>query len=173
MVLAFGHTRIPAKLQLPRRFEFAQRYLASYDRDLRLRRSAEAPEFYVLERRKRRAPVHYVGLKDLTDQHIQARDGYDHVCLVHPNWLTKPHLMVRALVTEGWDIWREQGSQAVADQAEDEEAWARENRIRRRKQMFHAVALESYDILDRMGNPDGTERTRINNVGLPAEHKAA
>lgn len=178
MHLVVGHRPVPTALQIPRRFAFTQRYLAAFDRDLRLRRSAEASEFYVLERRKRRAPVRYLGLRDLTDQHIQARDGYDHVALVHPNWLPKPHLLVRALVSEGWDMWNERtgrktGAQAVADQTESDEEWQRENRRRRRKQMFHAVALDSYDVLNRMGNPDGTERTRITNVGLPAAPSAA
>lgn len=173
-----GHAPLPRRLQLPPRFAFAQRYVQAFDRDLRLRKSAEALGFFVLERRKRRAPVHYVGLKDLTDQHIQARDGYDHVALVHPNWLTKPHNLVRALVDEGWDLWGERGegktgANAVADQAEEAEEWVIANRRRRRKQQFHAVALESYDILNRMGNPDGTDRTRITNVGLPAASSAA
>ena len=168
-----GHTRIPKGLELPSRFQFTQRYLTAFDRDLRLRRSAESPHFYVLERRKRRAPVRYVGLRNLTDQHIQARDGYDHVGLVHPNWLPKPDRLVYALVNEGWDIWNQQtatssGANAVADQMEQEEDWAQENRARRRKQMFHRVALDSFDVLNRMGNPDGTERARMNNVGIPA-----
>lgn len=167
-----GHAPVSKVLQLPPRFAFAQRYLQTFDRDLRLRRSAEARGFYVLERRKRRAPVRYLGLRDLTDQHLQARDGYDHVALVHPNWLTKPHLMVRALVTEGWDIWAEGGAANVADQAEHDEEWAIDNRRRRRKQMYHAMALEHYALLDRIGNPDGSERIRINNAGLPASQAA-
>lgn len=173
MTLYRGHAPVPNALQLPPRFHFAQRYLATFDRDLRLRKSAEVQGFYVLERRKRRSPVRYLGLKNLTDQHLQARDGYDHVALVHANWLPKPHLMVRALVTEGWDIWGEGGHTEVADQAEADEQWAVENRQRRRKQMFYAKALEDYAILDRIGNPDGSERTRINNAGVPDAAKAA
>lgn len=161
------HAPVSSSLQLPARFAFAHRYLQHFDRDLRLRRSAEAPACFVLERRKRRAPVTFRGLRNLTDQHIQARDGYDHVALVHPNWLPKPHLIVRALVTEGWDLWSEGGAVAVGDHIEDDESWERENRRRRRKQMFHALALEHFALLDRHGNPDGTERTRISNAGLP------
>lgn len=173
-----GHRSVPKLLQLPPRFYFTQRYLSAYDPDLRLRRSAEAPEFYVLERRKRRAPVRFKGLLDLTDVHIQARDGYDHVALVHPNWLPKPHLMVRELVSQGWDLWQARdgqrsGATVAADQMDEDEAWAKEMRRRRRKQMFRAVALEGYATLDRMGNPDGTERTRINNAGIPGAASVA
>lgn len=162
------HRPVARSLALPGRFAFTERYLATYDRDLRLRRSAEQPAFYVLERRKRRAPVQFTGLRDLTDQHIQARDGYDHVALVHPSWLPKPHRLIAKLVAEGWDLWSAGGAQRVATEMEDAETWAKENRRRRRKQMFRSVALEGYDLLDRLGNGDGTERTRINNAGMPA-----
>lgn len=168
MSLYRGHVPVAPSLHLPRRFHFAQRYLAAFDRDLRLRRSAENPRFYVLERRKRRTPARFTGLRDQSDQHIQARDGYDHVGLVHPALLPRPQVIVFEMVANGWDLWGSGGSLSVATEVEDAEVWAKENRRRRRKQMFREAALEHYDYLDRHGNGDGTERTRINNVGLPA-----
>jgi hypothetical protein len=155
------HVAVPPHLALPPEFAHVMDYLALFDAELRLRRSAERPNLFVLERRLRRQPWANTGLRDESDMLIQARDGYVHVATVHPNWLNRPWKMVEALKTEGVDLWETKGAATVADELEYEEAWKTLTRKRRRRQLFREIALDAFDVLDRMGNPDGTDRVRV------------
>lgn len=153
--------------RLPVAFRHVTGYLRRHDPDLRVRRSVERPAFFVLERRCRRRPAVNTAMRDRSDMHVQARDGYIHVSLVHRNWLRKPWNIIRALRDAGVDTWAAGGAAAVADELEYEEGWAVETRKRRRHETFHNIAKEAYDVLSRMGNRDGTEVTRFTNPGLP------
>jgi hypothetical protein len=164
------HVAPPEHLKLPAVFASTQRYLSAYDRDLRLRRSAERPHLYVLERRIRRRPATNTGMRDLSDMHIQARDGYLHIATVHPSFLPRPHRIIAALRDGGLDIWAAGGSQKVINELEYEEQWGKVTRRRRRLQLFRDIAKDHYDILSRLGNRDGTERTRITVPALPHGH---
>jgi hypothetical protein len=166
--MASPHVPVSRALQLPRTFANVPGYLALHDPDLRIRRSAERAEVYVLERRCRRRPAVNTGMRDVSDMHVQARDGYIHVASVHPNWLAKPWNLVRALKTEGADVWAQGGGQKVANELDYETRWAKETRRRRRLGLFRDIAKDFFNIADRLGNGDGTERMRINNPGLPS-----
>lgn len=155
------HVPVSVALRLPDSYMLAQSYLAAYDPELRLRRSAERSHLYVIERRVRRRPAVNTGMRDWSDMHVQARDGYIHVATVHPSYLAHPDRIIVALREQGTDLWAEGGAGRVTDELEYEEAWAKETRRRRRLDLFRGLALEHYDILSRMGNRDGTDRTRI------------
>lgn len=146
--------------------------LQEFDPDLRLRKSVDRPTFYVLERKCRRRPAVNAGLGDHSDLHVQARDGYIHVSLVHWQWLTRPANIITALTEEGEDLFAKGGTQ-VADELEYEEAWAKESKRRRRFGLLRDIAVDAYDPLSRMGNKDGTDRTRISNAGTVAHQPAA
>jgi hypothetical protein len=167
------HVRLSPRLRLPKRLELAQRYVAAYDRDLRLRRSAENPHVYVLERRCRRRPAVNTAMRDWSDLHIQARDGYIHVASVHPNLLARPWTIIAELREHGRDSWDAGGADKVLDEVEYEKQLTKEARRRRRYQMFRDMALEHFDLLDRHGNPDGTERTRVSNAGTERSPQVA
>lgn len=154
-------------LALPARFRHVTAYVRRHDPDLRLRRSVERPLYFVLERRCRRRPAVNTAMRDRSDLHIQARDGYLHVSLVHPNWLRHPWNIIRELRDAGIDLWAGGGAQTVAGELEYEERWLKESRRRRRKDMFYDIAKEAYDVLSRMGNHDGTDVSRFNNAGHP------
>lgn len=154
-------------LRLPEDLAHVQDYLHTYDPDLRLRASVEWPGFFVLERRCRRAPAVNTGMQVLSDMHVQARDGYIHVSLVHVEWCYHPWNIVIALKEQGVDLWAEGGAAHVNDELDYEEAWSRETRRRRRHDDSVAHYREMFDILSRLGNFDKTEVTRFNNVGLP------
>lgn len=156
--------RVARSLALPRRWRHVNDYLQGQDPDLRLRASVERTGFYVLERRCRRRPSVNTGMCDLSDMHVQARDGFIHVALCHPEWLNKPWNILRALRDEGVDLWAYKAPDAFADELEYEERWQRETRRRRRREDGHAYYREMFDILGRLGN----ERTRFNNPGRPA-----
>lgn len=166
--MSSAHVPVSPALRLPTSYAHVAGYLARMDPDLRLRRSAERPDVYVLERRCRRRPVVNTGMRDRSDMHVQARDGYVHVATVHPNWLNKPWNIVRALQEEGVDLWARGGADAVSSELEYEEAWAKETRRRRRLGLFRDIAADAYSVLDRLGNGDGTDRTRISNAGTTA-----
>jgi len=133
------------------------------DPSLRIRKSAEQRGLYVLERRCRRAPATNTGMRDRSDMHVQARDGYIHVATTRAIWLTKPWNMVRALKTEGVDLWAAGGAQQVSSEMEYEERWAKETRRRRRRALYRDIAVDAYDVLQRMNG----DRSRINNAGVP------
>lgn len=161
-------------LRLPRCFQHVQAYLHQHDPDLRVRRSAERPHMFVLERRCRRAPAVNTGMRIYTDMHVQARDGYIHVSIVHVEWLHHPWNILIALREEGYDTWAHaQGTDGVVDEIEYEEHWQRETRRRRRQEDGQAHYRELYDIVGRLGNRDGSGRRRFNNPGLPARPAAA
>jgi hypothetical protein len=162
------HVPVPRHLRLEPQFEHVHGYLRFVDPSLRIRKSAERFGVYVLERRCRRAPAVNTGMRDLSDMHIQARDGYIHVATTVAIWLTKPWNMVRALKTEGVDLWVEGGHAKVSSELDYEERWTKETRRRRRQGLYRAIAGEGYDILSRL-NIHG-ERSRINNVGIPRPH---
>lgn len=164
------HVPVERALRLPRAYRHVPGYLAAVDPQLRIRRSAERPHLFVLERRcRRRSAVQATGMVSGSDLHLQARDGYIHVSTVHPQWLERPWNIVEALTTEGVDLFAK-GAQAITDELDYEERWMRESRRRRRRQHFRDIAREGYDLLSRTGNRDGTERTRLNNPGLaPAQ----
>ncbi len=165
--MASPHVPVPRELRLPAAYVHVAGYLAQHDGDLRLRRSVERPHLYVLERRCRRRPAVNTGMRDRSDMHVQARDGYIHVATVHPSYLDKPWNIVRALKEEGEDLFAT-GAQKVADELKYEAEWMRETRRRRRRGLYRNIALEAFDVLARTGNGDGTERTRISAPGLPA-----
>lgn len=168
------HVPVAKRLALPRSLEHAQRYLRAFDRDLRLRKSVENPNVYVLERRCRRRPAVNTAMRDVSDMHIQARDGYIHVASVHPNVVARPWAIVEELVDGGRDSWGAGGADKVFDEVQYEQQWARETRRRRRLRIFREIALEHYDLLSRHGDNDGgTERTRISNVGTAPQQQAA
>lgn len=167
MNVYLDHVPVSRRLALPPALEFAQRYLRAFDRDLRLRKSAENPHVYVLERRCRRRPAVNTAMRDVSDMHVQARDGYIHVASVHPNVVARPWDIVAELVDGGRDAWAAGGADKVFDEVAYELEWARETRRRRRLRLFREIALEHYDLLSRHGDREGrTERTRISNVGL-------
>lgn len=163
------HVPVPAHLRLPPHFEDVTGYLRLVDPDLRIRRSVEHPWLYVLERRCRRAPAVNTGMRDLSDMHVQARDGYIHVSTVREIWLTKPWNIVRALKTEGADLWAEGGSQQYANEQEYEEAWSKETRRRRRRRLYREIAADAYDVMRRMNI--GGSRLRISNPGIRPTHE--
>lgn len=167
------HVSLPKHLELPKPLQFAQRYVAAFDRDLRLRRSAESPHVYVLERRCRRRPSVNTAMRDYSDVHVQARDGYIHVASVHPLVVCRPWDIVRELVENGRDTWAVGGAEKLFDEMEYEKAFVKESRRRRRLALFRDVARDHFDLLNRHGNPDGTERTRVSNAGTEASPKAA
>lgn len=159
------HVPLPEHLRLPAEFEGVTGLLQMVDPDLRVRRSAEARNLFVIERRCRRAPAVNTGMRDTSDMHIQARDGYIHVASVHPNWLTKPWNMVRALKTEGADLWAAGGAAKVDDELLYEERWSRETRRRRRLGLYRDIATDAHGAMQRMNI--GGSRPRISNVGVP------
>jgi len=158
------HVPLPVHLRLEPWCHHVQDYVMRHDPDLRIRQSIEHPGFYVLERRCRRSPASEAGLGNHTDAHVQKRDGYIHVSLVHWQWLTRPWNIVRALQEEGQDLFAKGGHQ-FADELEYEEAWAKETRRRRRLGLYRDIAADAYPVLNRLGNKDGTERTRISAPG--------
>lgn len=155
------HVPLPRHLQLERRFRYVQDYLVQFDADLRVRKSAEHPVLYVIERRLRNRPAANIGMADLSDMHVQARDGYVHISTMHPSWLARPWNIVRELKESGVDLWDSGGAGRIADELEYEELWADITRKRRRRQLFRDIALEGYDVLSRMGH----DRTRISVPG--------
>ena len=165
--MASPHVPVSRELRLPAAYAHVAGYLAQHDPDLRLRRSAERPHLYVLERRCRRRPATNTGMRDRSDMHVQARDGYIHVATVHPSYLDKPWNIIRALKEEGADLFAEGGAQHVADELAYEAAWQRETRRRRRRGLYRDIARDAFDVLDRVGNGDGTERVRISAPGRP------
>jgi hypothetical protein len=158
------HVPVPDHLALPAEFEDVPGYLALIDPDLRIRRSAEAENLFVLERRCRRAPAVNTGMRDVSDMHVQARDGYIHVASVHPNWLRKPWNIVRALREEGIDLWAEGGAAKVDDELLYEEQWAKETRRRRRRGLYRDIARDAHGPMQRLNI--GGARSRISNAGV-------
>lgn len=164
-----GAFELSRHLALPRRWRHVNDYLHGQDPDLRIRASVERPGLFILERRCRRRPAPNTALRDSSDMHVQARDGFIHISTVHPEWLNKPWNILRALRTEGVDLWAYNAPTAFADELDYEEQWARETRRRRRKEDGRAYYREQFDILGRLGNAEGrNERTRFSNPGLPA-----
>jgi hypothetical protein len=153
------HVPLPKHLQVEKRYLWVLDYLVQFDADLRLRKSAERRDLYVLERRLRNRPASNLGMRDLSDMHIQARDGYIHVATVHPSYLDRPWNMVRKLKEAGADLWDSGGAGRIADECEYEEEWQRITRKRRRLRLFRDIARDGYDILNRMNS--GGERSRI------------
>lgn len=148
--MATPHVPLPRGLRMPSRYGYVQDYLVQFDADLRIRRSAEQPHMFVLERRIRNKPAANLGMRDLSDMHVQARDGYIHISTMHPQWLERPWNMVRELKEVGADTWDEGGYGRVCNEMEYEEAWQKVTRRRRRKQMFREIALDGYDVLERL-----------------------
>lgn len=166
------HEPVRPHLRLDLCFRHVESIVQEFDPDLRLRKSVDRPTFYVLERKCRRRPAVNAGLGDHSDLHVQARDGYIHISLVHWQWLTRPANIITALQEEGEDLFAKSGND-VADELEYEERWAKESKRRRRKGLLRDIAVDAYDPLSRMGNKDGTERTRINSPGWPAPLEAS
>lgn len=162
------HVPVPEHLRLPAEFEDVPGYLELVDPDLRIRRSAEAENVFVLERRCRRAPAVNTGMRDISDMHIQARDGYIHVASLHAAWLGKPWNIVRALREEGADLWVQGGAQKVDDELLYEEAWDRETRKRRRLGLYRDIARDAHGPMQRLNI--GGSRTRMNNPGVRTTH---
>lgn len=156
---------LSSHLALPRRWRHVTDYLAGHDPDLRIRASVERPGWFVLERRCRRRPAANTSMRDASDIHVQARDGYIHVAIVHPEFLNKPWNIVRRLRDEGVDLWAYKSAEAFADEIEYEEHFVRETRRRRRREEGRDYYREMFDVLSRLGNKDGTEKSRFSNPG--------
>lgn len=139
-----GHVPVRRDLVLPREHRRVFGYLAAFDRELRIRRSIERPTCYVLERRCRRRPAVNASMTLRSDMHLQARDGYIHVSLVHPQWLFRPWKIVEALQTEGADTWAAGGAAKVDDELRYEERWQAETRKRRRREKYREIAVDHY-----------------------------
>lgn len=152
-------------LALPVELAHVQDVLHGFDPELRLRCSVEREGFFVLERRCRRAPAVNTGMGNDTDLHVQARDGYIHVALVHLEWLLHPWNIPAALLEQGADLWAAGGAERFDDELQYEEAFLRESRRRRRHDDGRAHYREMFDVLSRMGNRDKTEVTRWNSPG--------
>lgn len=157
---------LSAHLALPRRYRHVNEYLRAHDPDLRIRASVERPGWFVLERRCRRRPAVNTAMRDLSDMHVQARDGFIHVAIVHPEWLNKPWNILRELRDGGVDLWARGGALKVDDELTYEETWQAETRRRRRRQDSYEHYREEFDVLSRLGNGDGTEISRFQNPGL-------
>jgi hypothetical protein len=162
------HVPVSAHLRLPPEYEDVPGYLQLVDPDLRIRRSAESEFWFVLERRCRHSPATNTGMRDTSDMHIQARDGYIHVSTVHPAWLRKPWNIVRSLREEGQDLWAGGGAQKVSNEMEYEEAWTKETRRRRRRGLYRDIAADALAPMQRRNI--GGSRLRISNPGLPKAH---
>ena len=160
------HVDVPEDLALPPCYAHAEGYLWRHDADLRLRRSIERPFFYVLERRCRRAPAVNRGIRIGSDMHLQARDGYIHVGLVHPALLNRPWVLVERLKDQGADLWAAGGAQKVADEQEYEARWQKETRRRRRRALFDTIARDQEEQLQRNGFFGSATKTRFSNVGV-------
>lgn len=168
------HVPLRPELMLPRCYWHVYDYLARTDGSLRIRRSVEWVGFYVLERRCRRQPATNTAMREASDAHVQARDGYIHVATVHPQWLERPWNITRALKEEGEDLWTKGGAAKVDDELRYEEQWQRETRKRRRLGLFRDIAAEGYDVLNRLGDGAGrTNRLRISNAGIPQPASSA
>jgi hypothetical protein len=172
-VHARGPFALSRHLALPRRWRHVPAVLHAHDPDLRIRASVERPGWFILERRCRRRPAVCTAMGDRSDMHVQRRDGYIHIASVHPEYLNKPWNIVRTLRAEGVDLWAYKSSEAFADEVEYEEHWQRETRRRRRHEDGVAYYREMFDVLSRLGNTDGTEKTRFTNPGTPAQTSAA
>lgn len=155
---------LSSHLALPRRWRHVNDYLAAHDPDLRIRASVERAGWFVLERRCRRRPAANTAMRDASDIHVQARDGFIHIAIVHPEWLNKPWNIVQRLRDDGVDLWAKRAD-VVADEAEYEERFVRETRRRRRQDDGRAYYREMFDVLSRLGNSDGTEKSRFSNPG--------
>jgi hypothetical protein len=168
-----GPFALSRHLALPRRWRHVNDYLQAQDADLRIRASVERPGWFVLERRCRRRPAVCSAMHDQSDMHVQRRDGFIHVAIVNPEWLNKPWNILRALRTEGADTWAYTNTDVLADEQDYEERWQRETRRRRRHEDGVAYYREQFDILSRLGNLDGTEKTRFTNPGPTPQTSAA
>ena len=159
------HVPVVPTLALPWRYRHVEAAWQATDPALRVRRSIEQPFYFVLERQCRRAPAINVAMRIRSDLHLQARDGYIHVGLMHPAFLDKPYHALGLLRTQGSDLWaRRANGMTGAESFEAEEAyeaaWQQESRKRRRSQLFREIALEHFD---RMQRHDGA---RISNAGI-------
>lgn len=143
-----SHVPVAPELRLERRYRYVMDYLVQFDADLRLRKSVERPGLYVLERRIRNRPAANTGMRDLSDMHVQARDGYIHIATVHPSYLEKPWNIVRALKESGADLWDAGGAGRIANELDYEDEWQRVTRRRRRLQLFRDIAADHYDLLN-------------------------
>lgn len=167
------HVPVARDLALPWRARHVEPLLQAADPALRLRRSVEQPRYFVLERQCQRAPAVNVAMNVRSDMHLQARDGYIHVGLVHPAFLDKPMHMLGLLREQGTDLWAmraagKSGAESFEAQEQYELQWTRETRRRRRSQLFREIALDHFDLLARRGDAEGgTRRTRISNAGAP------
>jgi hypothetical protein len=111
-----GEDRLSTHLALPRQWQNVNDYLQGHDPDLRLRASVERAGLFILERRCRRRPAVNTAMSDVSDMHVQARDGFIHISTVHPEWLNKPWNILRALRDEGVDLWAYKSSEAFCDE---------------------------------------------------------
>jgi hypothetical protein len=168
-----GPFELSRHLAPPRRWRHVNDYLRTHDPDLRVRASVERPGWFVLERRCRHRPAVCSAMHDQSDMHVQRRDGYVHVAIVHPEWMNKPWNILRALREEGVDLWAYTSADAFVDELEYEEHWARETRRRRQRADSRAYYREMFDILSRLGNTDGTEQSRFTNPGPAPQTSAA
>lgn len=161
------HVPVDPELRLPRHYAYVEDYLRVHDGALRLRRSLDQPGFYVVERRVSRSkPVH---TSLYSDAMVAARDGYVHVSHVHPWFMERPARIIAKLRGDQNDLWREGGARQLDATLRRQEHDARVERREKRRAWARDVASEAFDALDRLGGIGGTERTRLNNAGLPAQ----
>lgn len=160
------HVPVDRALQVEPGFRYVDDYLHAADPELRLRKSVDHPGFYVLERRCRRTRPIQTTRRDLTDRHIQARDGYVHVSTVHRRYLDYPLQIVAALHEDGVDLHRAGGYARVDADLRRQDDEARQRRREKRRAHFEDIAADAFRIQDRVGGEGGTERVRLNNAGI-------
>jgi hypothetical protein len=165
------HVAVEATYALPSHRRYVEDYLRAVDPALRFRRSATKQGFYVLERRCRRSKPAHTSARTMTDAQIQARDGYVHVATVHPWFLDRPQRIIDKLHEDGADMHKV-SAKSLQQELIDDEQDAKNARRRKRLDDFRSRSAATFDVLDRLGNKQGFERTRMNNVGLPAPTSA-
>jgi hypothetical protein len=156
------HVPVEAALALPGCYCYVEDYLRGVDALLRLRRSANHRGFFVLERRVRRSRPPETARRDLSDQHVQARDGYVHVTTVHPWYLDRPQRIVDKLREDDGD-WHAPGNSAAQWWAR-QEAQASAEKAQRSEARYREFRDFYRDSLDAVARTDGT---RIQHPGRP------
>lgn len=178
LLVSTGYIPVEPELRLPKALREAEDVVRSYDPELRLRQSLKRELRqqgcgFILERRARyEKPTHTETKVDLNgdllreadvDVRVASRDGYLVISPVHVSLLLRPEAMVERL-KEGDHAnrrWQDRFQDIIDGQLE-----GKQQRKKARLDNNKAWARESFDILDRIGDPKtGTERTRVSNAG--------
>jgi hypothetical protein len=158
-------------LALPVEYAGTAQILHDYDPRLRLRKSVDHTDLYVLEIQSLKGCP--VDPRELTghDRHVAAAENYLHICYVHPSFLHHPARILEEL--RAHDLWHQvgRGPEAAAryeQQLVDDELARRQQRRKTRRDWLHHTARDAFDILNRTGGVGGTEVSRWNNPGFPS-----